>query len=209
MVDPLVGCMVEALSLIGQKLPSEHFRSVSAQVRQLGSRSFATTGDCRTALHDIVYSFFQSVSQLDLYEAWYDKSLALLLTLQTQQFEKRFPGRSRPSLSASSVSSASSSEASLSSSPAASSSTSSMEGASDDDKEERLSSSDDASADATGVLCPITRQPCVDPVLLTDDGHVYERDAIEQWLRIKAVSPLTNAQIVDGRLIPVYSLRDV
>lgn len=54
-------------------------------------------------------------------------------------------------------------------------------------------------ADAMSVIasiiqhhtCPITQQVLVDPVQ-AEDGHVYERQALERWLEIKKTSPMTN-----------------
>ena len=42
--------------------------------------------------------------------------------------------------------------------------------------------------------CPITHQIFVDPVF-AEDGHVYEREAILQWLDTKKESPLTRKPI--------------
>jgi len=39
--------------------------------------------------------------------------------------------------------------------------------------------------------CPITQQLLVDPVI-AEDGHVYERKAVEQWLIKTEKSPVTN-----------------
>jgi len=39
--------------------------------------------------------------------------------------------------------------------------------------------------------CPITQQLLVDPVV-AEDGHVYERRALELWLLTKKTSPVTN-----------------
>lgn len=54
-------------------------------------------------------------------------------------------------------------------------------------------------ADAMSVIasiiehhtCPITQQVLVDPVQ-AEDGHVYERQALERWLARKRTSPMTN-----------------
>ncbi len=40
------------------------------------------------------------------------------------------------------------------------------------------------------LICPLTRQIFQDPVL-ADDGHVYERTAIIQWISEHGTSPLT------------------
>lgn len=41
------------------------------------------------------------------------------------------------------------------------------------------------------LLCPITLELPVDPVTAMD-GHIYERKAIEKWLKHKQTSPVTN-----------------
>lgn len=41
-------------------------------------------------------------------------------------------------------------------------------------------------------VCPITQQMLVDPVV-AEDGHTYERSAVEQWLRTHKKSPVTNS----------------
>ena len=58
----------------------------------------------------------------------------------------------------------------------------------------------------TTVECPITLQPCVDPVVASD-GHTYERDAIlKHMLQNGLVSPLTR-QALEGRLVPNRAVR--
>ena len=54
--------------------------------------------------------------------------------------------------------------------------------------------------------CPITHLVMADPVS-TEDGHTYEREAIEEWLQKNNTSPLTNAKLNTKTLIPNYSLR--
>ena len=41
------------------------------------------------------------------------------------------------------------------------------------------------------LLCPITHSLPVDPVT-AEDGNIYERSAIEEWLKGQQRSPLTN-----------------
>jgi hypothetical protein len=53
--------------------------------------------------------------------------------------------------------------------------------------------------------CPITYTRMTDPVV-AEDGHTYERAAIERWLRIRTVSPLTNLAM-GARLVPNIALR--
>ena len=47
-----------------------------------------------------------------------------------------------------------------------------------------------------------------DPVL-AEDGFCYERAALEDWLRRRPVSPMTNLPLPHGRLAPVQRLRDI
>jgi len=49
------------------------------------------------------------------------------------------------------------------------------------------------------ATCPLTRKPMVHPALLVVDGFTYERSAIEAWLELKRVSPVTGqpASVVD------------
>ncbi|GMI46999.1 hypothetical protein TrCOL_g11128 [Triparma columacea] len=56
-------------------------------------------------------------------------------------------------------------------------------------KARRISGVVDSIAD--NWLCPITFELPIDPVM-AEDGKIYERSAIEQWLREKMTSPSTN-----------------
>lgn len=51
--------------------------------------------------------------------------------------------------------------------------------------------------------CPITRCAMTNPVLLVDDGTVYERSAIEHWLKSHGTSPMTREKLAFPRLEPV------
>jgi hypothetical protein len=55
-------------------------------------------------------------------------------------------------------------------------------------------------------LCPITTEIMKDPVMLTD-GHVYEKQAIKQWLTNHDTSPLTKAKVDKNIIIPCFVLR--
>lgn len=57
-------------------------------------------------------------------------------------------------------------------------------------------------------ICPITRQVMADPVA-TVDGHVYERDAIQNWFKSKTSSPNTNLPLESQRLTPIHIIRDM
>lgn len=55
-------------------------------------------------------------------------------------------------------------------------------------------------------LCPITCEVMTDPVF-AQDGHTYERQAIEDWLKGHGDSPLTRERITATHLIPNYAMR--
>jgi len=70
--------------------------------------------------------------------------------------------------------------------------------------------SQDSTLSAEDLQCPITYDLFVDPVTLEGDGIVYERSAIEQWLRRgHMTSPITNVTLGAGqtRLIPNEAVR--
>jgi hypothetical protein len=46
-------------------------------------------------------------------------------------------------------------------------------------------------------FCPITHEMMVDPVVLTD-GFSYEREAIVDWMKLSAISPMTGATVVNS-----------
>lgn len=55
-------------------------------------------------------------------------------------------------------------------------------------------------------ICPITTQIMTDPVILTD-GHVYEKQAIQEWLKTHNTSPMTKAIVCKDTLIPCFPLK--
>jgi Mg-chelatase subunit ChlD len=55
-------------------------------------------------------------------------------------------------------------------------------------------------------LCPITYEVMTDPVIV-GDGHTYERSAIEEWLKTRTTSPITNRRIDAASIAPNYALR--
>lgn len=56
-------------------------------------------------------------------------------------------------------------------------------------------------------FCPITNKVMRDPVHFKDDGNIYERSAITQWLKTSAQSPVSGAAIRSHVLIPAVHLR--
>ena len=67
-----------------------------------------------------------------------------------------------------------------------------------------------SSDDAVGeLICPITGEVFLDPVLLVGDGHTYEREAAERWLAKHATSPLSGQALPPHglTLVPNHALR--
>jgi adenylate kinase len=56
--------------------------------------------------------------------------------------------------------------------------------------------------------CAITYEVMSDPVT-TADGHVYEREAIAEWLREHDTSPRTGAPLKNKQLVPAGALREL
>lgn len=59
-----------------------------------------------------------------------------------------------------------------------------------------------------GVMCPITHEPMMDPVV-TSLGMTYERRAIEKWLEMHTSDPLTGALLPSRALIPNAGMRSM
>jgi hypothetical protein len=60
---------------------------------------------------------------------------------------------------------------------------------------------------ADEVVCPITRQLLVDPVMARD-GKVYERGSIETWLKKHERSPM-NGNHMEATLVPALHVRNI
>ncbi len=59
-------------------------------------------------------------------------------------------------------------------------------------------------------ICPLTRQPMDDPVILAPHGHSYEHDSLKQWLAMYGTDPLTNEPVLElPRIIPNYALKNL
>ncbi len=63
----------------------------------------------------------------------------------------------------------------------------------------------DESADE--LLCPITQELPIDPVT-AEDGRVYERSAIEEWLKTNEKSPHTN-EPMGTKLLPALQVKNM
>ena len=59
---------------------------------------------------------------------------------------------------------------------------------------------------AEELVCPITMCLMSDPVV-AQDGHAYERRAIEKWLKDHDTSPKTNVQLPSKMLCPNHAVR--
>ena len=58
------------------------------------------------------------------------------------------------------------------------------------------------------LMCPITCEIMKDPVLCVEDGHTYERVAVEQWFATGArTSPATSAELESTALAPNHMAR--
>jgi len=60
--------------------------------------------------------------------------------------------------------------------------------------------------ESSEFICPISFELMNDPVI-TVDGHSYEREYIEDWLKNNNTSPNTNEILETNKLIPNYALR--
>lgn len=59
-----------------------------------------------------------------------------------------------------------------------------------------------------GFICPITQTIMVDPVVLSDTGHSFDREAIQRWLQDHDTNPNTGIQLqTPYNLVPNYALR--
>jgi hypothetical protein len=58
------------------------------------------------------------------------------------------------------------------------------------------------------LLCPITLELFRDPVL-AQDGHTYEKEAIEDWIRKNGTSPKTGQQLSIEHLSPNHIVKQL
>jgi len=66
---------------------------------------------------------------------------------------------------------------------------------------------DAAAAAPDGYLCPISREPMVNPVILEETGFSYEEAAIKRWLETNSSCPASGRQLSSKRLIPNINLK--
>lgn len=58
------------------------------------------------------------------------------------------------------------------------------------------------------ICCPITLEVMRDPVIAAD-GHTYEREAIDEWLRTTKESPVTGQPMDAQTLIPNLAIKHI
>ena len=56
-------------------------------------------------------------------------------------------------------------------------------------------------------FCPISNQLMKDPVILEEDGQIYERKSIEKWLKNRMNSPVSGRVLSSTTLTPANALR--
>jgi len=60
--------------------------------------------------------------------------------------------------------------------------------------------------DEEELRCPITRQIMKEPVVASD-GHIYEKEFIEEWLKVSKLSPITKQEI-ENKFYDVYIIKN-
>lgn len=58
------------------------------------------------------------------------------------------------------------------------------------------------------IRCPITKDIFLDPVV-AEDGHIYERTAIEKWFKTHSISPMTGTKINNKIVFPVFHIKKI
>ena len=60
------------------------------------------------------------------------------------------------------------------------------------------------------LRCPITQELFRDPVIMSQTGYTYDRDAIERWLRQKSppTDPSSNVELYTTQCVPNWAIRD-
>lgn len=62
--------------------------------------------------------------------------------------------------------------------------------------------------DTNELVCPITCEPFVDPVVASD-GHTYERAAIVMWIEKNLTSPMTGAPLTSLQVYPNHIMKSM
>ena len=57
------------------------------------------------------------------------------------------------------------------------------------------------------LVCPISLELMIDPVILTETGQTYDRATIESWLHMHSTDPVTNVQLRSKKLVPNIAIR--
>ncbi|KAL0208348.1 hypothetical protein P9112_010935 [Eukaryota sp. TZLM1-RC] len=59
------------------------------------------------------------------------------------------------------------------------------------------------------LVCPISLEVPVEPVILIGDGNIYERKVIEDWLKNSLTSPITGLELHDSSIVTSYPIRNL
>jgi large subunit ribosomal protein L40e len=73
--------------------------------------------------------------------------------------------------------------------------------------EERATEEKTLAVDEEHLLCPITGEAMVDPVI-DPEGYTYEKEAILSWVNRNGTSPMTRNPLSANQLTPNRALRD-
>ena len=57
------------------------------------------------------------------------------------------------------------------------------------------------------LVCPISLELMVDPVILAETGQTYDRATIESWLHMHSTDPITNVELRSKKLVPNIAIR--
>ena len=57
---------------------------------------------------------------------------------------------------------------------------------------------DEPSGPPEELVCPLTHELMVDPVILMGSGQTYERAPLERWLATHDTDPMTGAQLTSS-----------
>ncbi|CAB9508797.1 SAM and U-box domain-containing protein 1 [Seminavis robusta] len=77
----------------------------------------------------------------------------------------------------------------------------------DEEVEDNAAVVEKKSLPADDLICPITHELLWDPVT-AEDGHFYEKEAIEEWIAVNSRSPHTNEPI-GNRLLPAPQIKSL
>ena len=57
------------------------------------------------------------------------------------------------------------------------------------------------------LLCPISLEPMIDPVMVVETGQTYEHAAIKGWFHTHCTDPISNIELRSKKLVPNIAIR--